>query len=286
MFGAMIAWGASWSSIKIMNEYLPVAELVFIRYFITAISSFVIIIILKQKFVIDRQTLFISLLVALLTSLYGYVVFLGTKLGSASLAGAFINAFSPIITFILLVLFYRRRVKKLDIYALCFGFVGTMLMLGIWQFDTQKVLSAYNLYFILGAFLWSSIAIASAHIKVNAAVFSFYMYLFTTIMVFSFADINITALQNTDMRFWLNTLFVSVVSTSIATTIFFIGTKKLGADKVSSFMFIAPASAIVVGTIALEERLEILTLVGITLAILAVYMLNRIWIFKSYSQEE
>jgi drug/metabolite transporter (DMT)-like permease len=83
------------------------------------------------------------------------------------------------------------------------------------------------------------------------------------------------------LKFWLNTLFVAVVSTSIATTLFFLGAKKLGSEKVSSFMFIAPASAVITGAISLGERLEALTLAGIVLSILAVYMLNRIWIFKS-----
>ncbi|MDR3345613.1 MAG: DMT family transporter, partial [Campylobacteraceae bacterium] len=77
-------------------------------------------------------------------------------------------------------------------------------------------------------------------------------------------------------------LFVSLISTSIATTLFFLGTKKLGAEKVSSFMFIAPASAVIVGALALGERLNIFTLIGIAASILAVYMLNRIWIFKSH----
>jgi drug/metabolite transporter (DMT)-like permease len=278
----MIVWGASWSCIKIMNEYLPAAELVFIRYALTATASFFIVIILKQKFTIDRKSLFVSLLVALLTAIYGYVVFLGTKLGSASLAGAFINAFSPIITFILLALFYKRVIKRFDMYALWFGFLGTMLMLGVWQFDIQKIFSAYNLYFVLGAFLWSGITIASIHVRVNVAVFSFYMYFFTTIIVFIFADIDIATFKNTNTKFWLNTFFVAVISTSIATTLFFLGTKKLGADKVSSFMFITPISAIAVGILALNEKLDIITFIGVALAILAVYMLNRIWIFKSY----
>ncbi|MDR3346148.1 MAG: DMT family transporter [Campylobacteraceae bacterium] len=282
MFGAMIAWGASWSSIKIMNEYLPTAELVFVRYAITALSSFFIVIILRQRFAIDRQSLLIAFLVALLTAVYGYVVFMGTQLGSASLAGAFINAFSPINTFILLALFYKHAIQKLDICALCLGFLGTMMMLGVWQFNAQKIFTAYNLYFVLGAFLWSLITIASSHIKVNVVVFSFYMYSLTAVMVLAFTDLNVIISSNTDMRFWLNTLFVSVISTSIATTLFFLGTKKLGAEKVSSFMFIAPASAVIVGALALGERLNLFTLIGIAASILAVYMLNRIWIFKSH----
>jgi drug/metabolite transporter (DMT)-like permease len=283
MFMAMIMWGASWSSIKVMNEYLPTAELVFIRYAITVISSFFVALILRQSFALDKQSLLISVLAAALTSFYGYVIFLGTKLGSASLAGAFINAFSPIITFVLLAIFYRHGIKKLDIFALFIGFLGTMLMLGVWQFDAYRIFSAYNLYFILGAFLWSCIAIASSHVKINASVFSFYMYLFTTIMVFAFTDTDKIIIQNLDMRFWLNTIFVSVVSTSIATTLFFLGAKKLGSDKVSSFMFIAPSSAVITGAVTLDERLEILTLAGIVLTILAVYILNCIRIFKKHT---
>jgi putative flippase GtrA len=48
-------------------------------------------------------------------------------------------------------------------------------------------------------------------------------------------------------------------------------------------MFIAPASAVITGAASLGERLEALTLAGIVLSILAVYMLNRIWIFKTRS---
>ncbi|MDR0666269.1 MAG: DMT family transporter [Campylobacteraceae bacterium] len=280
MFCSMIAWGISWSGIKIMNEYMPTAELVFIRYFITAAALFFTVIILKQSFSIDKKSLFIAVFVASITVVYGYVVFLGTKLGTASLAGAFINTFSPIITFIILVCVYKRKIYKLDMYALGIGFVGTMLMLGLWQFDLYKIIEPYNLYFILGALLWSILTIAASKAKVNMVVFSFYMYAFTSLFSAVLADFDVIINASVDLRFWLNTLFVSVISTAAASTIFFLGTKKIGAEGVSSFMFVTPVSAIGFGVFALGEKLSFFTLVGIIMAILAVYMLNRVGIFK------
>ncbi|MDR2635543.1 MAG: DMT family transporter [Campylobacteraceae bacterium] len=280
MFGSMIAWGISWSSIKIMNEYMGASELVFIRYFITAAALFFMVIILRQSFSIDKKSLFIAVFVALLTVVYGYVVFLGTKLGTASLAGAFINTFSPIITFIILIFIYKRKIFRFDIYALGIGFLGTVLMLGIWQFNLSKIITPYNLYFILGSLLWSILTIASSKAKVNMVVFSFYMYAFTALFSTLFADFDIMMNSYVDLRFWINTLFVSVVSTAIASTIFFLGTKKIGADGVSSFMFVTPVSAIGFGVFALGEKLSFFTLTGIGMAILAVYMLNHIGIFR------
>ncbi|MDR1007158.1 MAG: DMT family transporter [Campylobacteraceae bacterium] len=280
MFCSMIAWGISWSGIKIMNEYMPATELVFVRYFITAVALFFTVIVLKQSFMIDKKSFFIAVFIALITVIYGYAVFLGTKLGTASLAGAFINTFSPIITFIILIFIYKRKIYKLDICALSIGFVGTMLMLGLWQFDLSKIVTPYNLYFILGALLWSILTIASSKAKVNMVVFSFYMYTFTSLFSAFFADFDTIVNASVDLRFWLSTLFVSVVSTAIASTIFFLGTRKIGADGVSSFMFVTPISAIGFGVFALDEKLGFFTFVGISMAILAVYMLNRIGIFK------
>lgn len=280
MFGSMIAWGISWSSIKIMSEYLRTEELVFVRYAITAIALFFIVIAMRLNFKIDRRSLLLAFLVGLLTVIYGYVIFLGTELGTASLAGAFINTLSPINTFLIMAIFYKRKIARLDLGALTLGFIGTMLMLGVWQFDAQKIFTAYNLYFVLGAWLWSLVTITSSHSRSNMIVFSFYLYLFTTILALFAIDISALDLTKTDSRFWLNTLFVSVISTAIASTIFFLGTKKLGADGVSSFMFVTPVSAIGFGVIALGETLSFWTLIGIFAAILAVYMLNRIGIFK------
>jgi drug/metabolite transporter (DMT)-like permease len=278
---AMFAWGMSWTNMKILSEYLQTKELVFLRYFITAISSFFIVLFAKQSFKIDKKSLFIAFITGALTSLYTALTFIGVRLGTAGVAGAFINTLAPIATFIILVIFFKKKIYKIDAIALVLGFVGTILILGFWQLNYEKVFTKYNLFFIIAAWLWATLTITSSFSKkINPLVFSFYMYAFVAILTFPFADFDLLHLSEKDPIFWINILSMSVVSTSIATSLYFLGVEKLGSIEVSSFMFIVPLSSILFGTIFLKESIGFWTIVGTILSICAVYMINRIGIFR------
>jgi drug/metabolite transporter (DMT)-like permease len=69
--------------------------------------------------------------------------------------------------------------------------------------------------------------------------------------------------------------FGGAIVTSLATTIYFYATSKLGSAKASSFIFLVPFSAAVSSFILLDEELEFHTLIGGVLGIAAVYMIQR-----------
>ena len=281
MVFAMFAWGMSWTNMKILSEYLQTKELVFLRYSITAISSFFIVLFTRQSFKIDKKSLFIAFVTGVLTSIYTVLIFIGTKLGTAGIAGAFINTLAPINTFLILVLFFKRKIYKIDAIALILGFLGTILILDIWRFEYDKIFTTYNLFFIIAAWLWATLTITSSFSKkINPLVFSFYMYLFVSMLTFPFADFGSLDLLNKDTTFWVNLLFMSVVSTSIATSLYFLGVEKLGSVEVSSFMFIVPLSSILFGVVFLHEDISIWAIFGTILSIFAVYMINRIGVFR------
>jgi drug/metabolite transporter (DMT)-like permease len=280
IFAAMIAWGASWPCNKTMIEYMSAAELVFVRYLLTALAMGAILIVSARKPVIDRFSLLIALASALLSLVFGYLVFLGVEIGAAGLGGAFINAVSPIITFILTFALFRRAVMPLDAAALALGFGGAMMMLNLLEFKADEIFSQYNAIFITAALLWSLVTILSALSRVNTMIFSFYLYLFASIVAAFFVDFREFDLSRTDARFWGAAVFVGVVSTAFASTLFFAGSKRLGAEKASVFMFVTPASAVVSSSVMLGERLSFAELAGIALAISSVYILNRALFFK------
>ncbi|MFV0481506.1 MAG: DMT family transporter [Campylobacteraceae bacterium] len=281
IFFSMLAWGMSWTNMKILYEYIGTKELVFLRYFVSAVASFFIVLALRLDFKISKRTLFVSFVAGFITSIYTALIFIGTSLGTASVAGSFINTLSPIVTFVLLVLFFKKKMFKVDVFALFLGFIGSMLILGIWKFDTEKILTIYNLYFVLGAFLWSVLTILSSFSNAKSPViFTFYMYLFVAILSFPFSDITSFDFSKTDFRFWANLLCVSVVSTSLATSFFFLGAKQLGSSEVSSFMFLVPFSSIFCGAIFLGESVSIWMIFGVLLNIFAIYIINRMGYFK------
>ncbi|MDR3163311.1 MAG: DMT family transporter [Helicobacteraceae bacterium] len=280
IFAAMIAWGASWPCNKVMIEYMGAAELVFLRYLLTALAIGVILIVTTRKPIIDRFSLLIALVSAPVTGVFGYLVFFGVEFGAAGLGGAFINAVSPIVTYLLSVALFQRKAASLDFAALAIGFSGAALMMGVLEFEANAIFSKYNLIFIAAAFLWSVVTILSAKSRVNTMVFSFYLYIFAAIGAAFFIDFRAVDLSQTDAKFWSAAVFVGVVSTAFATTLFFLGSKKLGADRVSVFMFVTPASAIASSAILLDETLSVWELLGIALSIVSVYMLNRVGVFK------
>ena len=69
--------------------------------------------------------------------------------------------------------------------------------------------------------------------------------------------------------------YTSVISTSIATTFYFLATVSLGAEKASSFIFLVPLSAALSSWFLLGETIQINTIAGGVLGIMAVYMLNK-----------
>ena len=68
---------------------------------------------------------------------------------------------------------------------------------------------------------------------------------------------------------------IGVFGQTIATTIFFIASGKLGSEKTSSYMFIVPAFALLSASLILDEPIELHIVVGGLVSILAVYFINK-----------
>ena len=276
MFIAMIGWGAAWVHVKYLSDHMSVNEIIFYRYLLTTVSMVPILVWLKRSFRIDRRTVGITLFAAGLLTLYTWLFIEGTRLGTAGLGGAFVTTLIPIITFGLSAILGRRTMRRRDAFALALGAVGVMTILGVWHFSAGQVFRLKNLYFVLAAILWAVLTIvASKATRIAPLVYSFYLYLFTTLIEGLFvADLN-TDMLHLGGWAWFNLLSVAFFSTTFATSIYFVGGQKIGADKISSFTFLVPFSAIGLSALFLGEAVTVGMLIGTTMAVVAIYLLNR-----------
>ena len=278
IFFAMFGWGLSWVSVKVLSHYINEFEMVFFRFTMTAFTMIPIIIYLKKSFRIDLKTLALVTLTSVVMLAYMKYFFLGTKLGTASLGGAFVTTFIPIITFIFMVLLGKKSLRSKDIFALGLGALGVLTILDVWHTSLSLVLIPQNLYFALAAFLWATLTILSSNnSKVSPIIFTFYMYIITSLMaVVFFVDFSLIKYEKFDNIFWLNIIGITLLSTTYANTIYFLGIERLGASEVSSFAFLVPFFAIGLAYIFLDEQVDAGIIVGTILAILAVKILNDI----------
>jgi len=282
LFLAMIAWGASWVNVKVLSSYINEFEMVFFRFFITAITMIPIIIFLRKSFKIDLKSLLIVVVTSIAFIAYMKYFFLGTKFGTASLAGAFVTTLIPINTFLILALFKVKKICRGDIFALVLGGIGVLTMLNIWSFGLNKIMVIQNLYFILASVLWPIVTILSSKsTKVSPIVFTFYLYIITVIFdVIFFMDIGQIEFNKFDSIFWLNIFILTIIGTTFANTVYFLGIEKLGASEASSFIFLVPFAAILLSAIFLKETISISIVVGTILTLISVKILNNIKFFK------
>jgi len=273
MFIAMIGWGASWVHAKVLSGYINEYELIFLRNFFTIITMIPVLVVSKKYFRITKKGLFLSFITAIVMIAYLKYYFLGTKFGTASLGGAFVTTLIPIITFLMMALFFG---------ALFLGAIGVLTILNVWMLSFDQIFTLHNTYFLLAAILWPIITIISSQAtNTSPLVFSFYMYIFMTLLVMVFfVDITTFEYKNYDSIFWLNITSLAIISTTFATSVYFIGIEKLGANEVSSFIFLVPFSAITLSIIFLKEEVHLSIFIGTFLTLWAVKILNNIKIFK------
>jgi len=280
---AMIFWGASWISTKVLTNYINAYELLFLRMSICFISMIPIVYFLKMSYKIDLKTFILIFIASIFLVLYSVLMFLGVEHGTGSFGGALVPTLIPIATYILVSIITRKTISLKHSFALVLGAFGVLNMLNIWNFELQEIFSKDNIYFVTISFLWPIITIITAKTtKINTFVFTLYTYIVSSLIIYIFYMDNsiFIKLADYDFKFWFNIFVVTILSTTFGTSIFFLGAIKLGTKEVSSFVFLTPISAIIIGAIFLREEIGINTIIGMTFTMTSIYILNNLKFLK------
>lgn len=278
---AMVAWGETWISAKILGSYLSADELIFWRFLFTSIGLIPIVLYRRMSFKISIKNLLLSILSGVFLALYNNFFFLGTKYGLASFGGVLVTTLVPMITFLFVAIIAKKVFNKKETIGLFLGGIGVLIILKVWRFDLSYIFSSANIYFLIAAIIWPVLTITSSKQEnISPFLFSFYMFGFTAILDLFFLKFNITNILDFDFKFWSNLLLLSLYGTTFATTVYFISVTKIGSKNTSSFFFLVPLSTVLFAYIFLNEKIEFSLLLGSFLTISSVYILNDIKITK------
>lgn len=108
----MLGWGGSWVNAKVLSSYINEYELIFFRNIFTLITLGPVLIFMKKYFYISKKSLLLVTLASVVMIIYMKCYFLGTKHGTASLGGSLVTSLIPINTFILMALFFGKKIEK------------------------------------------------------------------------------------------------------------------------------------------------------------------------------
>ncbi len=276
---AMVSWGISWPIAKVIANLVPIHVLVFWRFLLTFLSVIPLLFFLKIPYKLKASKDYLDVLIGgIIYTLYNQFFFLGLSNGLPGAGGVLVTTLNPIVTFFVVALILRRGVSKRQMIGLFFGLIGGLIILKIWEQSIDSLVQSGNLFFLLCAFTWAVLSLNSQRSgkKMSPVVYSLYVYGFGSIIEFLFTigDSHLMDVWSFGAQFWLSVFYLSVISTTFGTTVYFYAATKLGSDIASSFIFIVPLSAYLSSIFMLGEEIQCPVLIGGGFAIIAVYLIN------------
>jgi len=209
---------------------------------------------------------------------YNYFYFKGTQIGLAGAGGVLVTTLNPILTAIFSSMFFGGLMLNKDWVGLGLGLASGGIILRLWELSFENLYHSGNLFFILASLSWVAVTIITSKSKeaIPFITYSFWSFLFSTFISLPIAlGENILSVIYFDWIFWLNLMILSILAMSFGTSIYFLASIKLGPKKASSFIFLVPLTAMAFAMYYLSEPLELYTLIGGTIGIGAVYIINN-----------
>lgn len=285
MIISMVMWGISWPSNKVLvsaaketEAIVSANDLGIYRYAFVIVSLLPLLLILKVPLKIAKKGLPFLIISGILMAAYNFTFLQGLTYGSPGKGGILVTTLNPIMAYALGMLVDWRRPNTNEAIGLSLGVIAGLVLLKIWD-GGASLLDSDNLYFLLAAFLWSVMSKFTSKSARYGSPFAFslwmYVVTFTCILPFMNPEAIVHLTHSSDIRFWGNLVWSSVIVTTLATTMYFFATAKIGAERASSFIFTVPVSAALASFIVLGEKIEMHTIAGGILGIGAVYMINR-----------
>lgn len=274
---AMTAWGASWTSAKLIAHVAAPEVLIFWRFLFTFISFIPVMIIFKKSLRLKSEYLIPVILGSIFIITYNKFFFWGLQNGLAGAGGVLVTTLNPILTFLFTILFFKRRISGREVLGLILGFAGGSILLEVWTINLDRLFMSGNAYFLFASTAWALLTITSEKSKADLSplIFSFYVFGLSALLGFFLAlPYGIGDVLTEGWLFWLNILYLSVFATTFATTIYFAASGRLGSQRASSYIFLVPTSAVLISWIFLNEEPQLSTIIGGIIAISAVYLIN------------
>jgi len=272
----MLLWGGGWTALKILTLSMPMDIIIFWRFFLMSLSFLPILYFFKEPIVLSKNSLKYVLGSSVLNIAFMVASFFGIKYGLAGAGSVIVTSLSPIITFILMIFIYKNSPSKHQSIGLLLGVLGGFFILEL--NESSLFFQDSNLYFLLSALIWAGVTILSqrSHAHIHPIHYSFLISLIATLVAFVYAfNSNLMLVFEQGWEFWVALLYLAVLGQSVATTIFFMASGKLGSQKTSSFMFLVPIFALLSAWLILNEPIELHIVVGGFISMLAVYFINK-----------
>ena len=273
-FIAIFFWATAFVLTKVVLKEVDVTTLGVLRYFFASII--VIFILIKQKISLPKLKDILAFVFAGFSGYAGYIVFfnMATLLSSPSTLSV-INALAPAITAIVAYFIFNEKIKIIGWISMGISFCG-ILILTLW--NGTLTVNKGVIYMLIGCVLLSLYNISQRYLTKKYSSFDVSMYsmLIGGILLVVYSPSSVRNIFSISFNSLILIIYMSVFPSIIS---YFFWTKAFEIAKhtteVTSFMFVTPVLATLMGIIILGDIPKLSTLIGGIVIILGMIIFNK-----------
>ena len=273
----MIFWGGAWVSSKIVTHNLHPQSASFWRFFLTLVAFFPFVFIFKQSLKINWVLFWRIFLSSLLMVIYFQLFFFGLSVGLAGIGGVIVTGLNPLFIFLIAIFIFKKTASTQEIFSLFLGLAGSLLILQVWNIHFKDLILSGNLFYCIAAVVWALVTLSSqyAQEKTTIWVYSFYLYLFSSMIQFFFAiPYDILSAFEQDDPFWLNMAYLALFPSIFSNTVYFYASSFWGSRKTGVYTFLVPFASVLLSWLFLNETPHLFTVIGGIIVTLSVYLIQ------------
>lgn len=276
-----IIWGSNFIYMKMAAVYLDPMQVTFYRVVFGLLPVLTYAIYKKALKLEDLKYsihFFMMSLLAAVIYYYGFVK--GSSLLLSGIAGA-LSGLIPVFSFLLAALFLKEeKITKIAIFGLVLGFLGVVIISGVFSEDLKSTNIEGSLAIIVGSLsVGASFIYAKKFImplNLNPAALTTYQLSFALLIMLIIVDyegIN-DIWQDTHSSLGM-VLGLGIFGTGFAYIMYYYAIKKFGALLASSITYLPPVVALVIGFFIVGEEIKTSDFFATALIFLGVFLINK-----------
>ncbi|WP_321280894.1 DMT family transporter [uncultured Vibrio sp.] len=276
-------WGGSFFFVGVVVNDLPPLTIVTLRVGIAAFTLWGIAMMLGLRPPKDLKVWGAFLGIGLLNNVIPFALIVWGQTQIASGLASILNAATPTFTVVVAgILLPDERPTSLKLFGVALGFVGVVVMIGVPTlygsgslFAQLAIVAAAVSYAFAGVYgrRFKSLGINPVVTATGQVTASTLILLPITLFVDGAIDTD-----RTNMRTWIAIVGLAVASTAIAYVLYFKILELAGATNVLLVTLLVPVSATFLGSLFLNESLEVIHILGMALIALGLSAIDgRLW---------
>ncbi len=276
---AVFVWGLSFIATKrALVEVSPVV-IVFIRQILGILFLAFVIIKQKKSFSVNLKKEKWIIALAAIACFHLWIQVTGLQWTTASHTG-WIVGITPVFMVIMGLVFFNEKVTFTQTTGIIISFLGLIFLVSKGDFTSLDFIkNKGDLLIITSSVTWSVYSLASkkATLTLSPVTTTFYLFVIVALIIapFTINQKNISDVVNLSFGGWGSILFLGILCSGVAYTLWAQALSEMDASRVGAFLYIEPFVTFFGSWLLLNEQISILTLTSGLIIIGGVVIVNR-----------